>query len=61
MMDMMFRVPERYQIAQLYFTPLEQCLFIDWLSSEHKKEKLAQEGFHSDEKGSGDVRNNFTD
>jgi len=43
MMDMMFRIPERYQIAQMYFTPLEQCLFIDWLSSEHKKEKLARE------------------
>ena len=61
MMDMMFRVPERYQIAQLYFTPLEQCFFISWLSREHKKEKLAQEGFPSDEKGSGDVGSNFTD
>ena len=43
MMDTMFRVPERYQIAQMYFTPFEQCLFVSWLSREHKKEKTAQE------------------
>ena len=61
--DMMFRIPEKYQIAQLYFTPFEQCCFVSWLSREYdkEKEKLAQEGFHSDEKGSGDVGSNFTD
>ena len=52
MIDMMFRVPERYQIAQMYFTPLEQCLFIDWLSSEHKKEKAAQEAAKNGQGGS---------
>ena len=42
MMDKMFRVPEQYQIAQMYFTPFEQCLFVSWLSKENKKEKLVQ-------------------
>jgi hypothetical protein len=36
----------------MYFTPLEQCLFIDWLSSEHKKEKLAREAAQNGKSGS---------
>lgn len=42
-MDMMFMVPKRYQIAQMYFTPFEQCLFVDWLCDEYNKDKIAQE------------------
>jgi len=53
MYDMMFRIPEKYQIAQLYFTPFEQCCFVDWLCDEYDKEKLAQEGFLSNDKEIG--------
>ena len=63
MYDMMLRIPERYIGPYMSFNAFEQCCFVSWLSREYdkEKEKLAQEGFPSDEKGSGDVGSNFTD
>ena len=60
MYDMMFRIPERYIGPYMSFNAFEQCCFVDWLCDEYDKEKLVQEGFPSDEKGSGDVGSNFT-